>query len=354
MKLQNILFPSTDTCTEEPMYFRRGDKVFYNWSSDGVEIQKDGILFFDTYFNGFTIEKWAKYTNVKTVSLTVRIEGHVRLTLMRKEKKGNQILTDFLGEYICKANYGEIKEFTFPFHSVSTNGIYCFSITGLSEQSGFYGGFYSGDIAEKDIQPVKIAIDICTYKRERFIEKNLKLLNDRFLENPDSFLHGKLEVFVSDNAHTLDVPALSSENIHIVQNKNVGGAGGFTRGMIEINRVKQQRHITHILVMDDDITIEPESLFRTCTFLSCRKAQYQDLFIGAATGYPVHSDRSRCSLERRRTDFPEAWLGFAGTGCLPVQRTGRKNTVQCLVVLRFPIRGCNRSEFADADFHPWR
>ena len=58
MKLQNILFPSTDTCTEEPMYFRRGDKVFYNWSSDGVEIQKDGILFFDTYFNGFTIEKW--------------------------------------------------------------------------------------------------------------------------------------------------------------------------------------------------------------------------------------------------------------------------------------------------------
>ena len=218
MKLQNILFPSTDTCTEEPMYFRRGDKVFYNWSSDGVEIQKDGILFFDTYFNGFTIEKWAKYTNVKTVSLTVRIEGHVRLTLMRKEKKGNQILTDFLGEYICKANYGEIKEFTFPINSVSTNGIYCFSITGLSEQSGFYGGFYSGDIAEKDIQPVKIAIDICTYKRERFIEKNLKLLNDRFLENQDSFLQGKLEVFVSDNAHTLDVPALSSANIHIVQN----------------------------------------------------------------------------------------------------------------------------------------
>ena len=174
MKLQNILFPSTDTCTEELMYFRRGDKVFYNWSSDGIEIQKDGILFFDTYFNGFTIEKWAKYTNVKTVFLTIRIEGHVRLTLMRKEKKGNQVLTDFLGEYICKANYGEIKEFTFPFHSVSTNGIYCFSITGISEQSGFYGGFYSGDIAEKDIQPVKIAIDICTYKRERFIEKNLK------------------------------------------------------------------------------------------------------------------------------------------------------------------------------------
>lgn len=282
MKLQNILFPSTDICTEEPMYFRRDDKISYNWSSDGIEIHKNGMVFFDTYFNSFSIEKWEKYTNIKTISLTICIEGHVRLTLMRKEKKGNDILTDFIGEYICKANYGEVTKFTFPFQSVSPNGIYCFSLAGISERSGFYGGFYSAELPENSIQPVKIAIDICTYKRERFLEKNLKLLNEHFLENPDSFLYDKLEVFISDNAHTLDIPALSSDKIHIVQNKNVGGAGGFTRGMIEINQVKKQRGISHILVMDDDVTIEPESLFRTCTFLSCRKEQYTDLFIGGA------------------------------------------------------------------------
>jgi GT2 family glycosyltransferase len=282
MKLQNILFPSTDTCTEELMYFRRGEEISYSWSNDGIGLAKGGILFFDTYFNGFSIEKWAKYTNIKTVFLTIRIEGHVRVTLMRKEKSGTTILTDYVGEHICKAEYGEITEFTLPFQSVSTNGIYCFSITSLSEQAVFYGGSYSADLAETDIQPVKIAIDICTYRRERFVEKNLKLLNTRFLENPDSFLYDKLEVFISDNAHTLNIPSLQSDKIHIVQNKNVGGAGGFTRGMIEISRVREAHQITHILVMDDDIVIEPESLFRTCTFLACRKETYQDIFVGGA------------------------------------------------------------------------
>ena len=56
MKLQNILFPSTDTCTKEPMLATERDKVFTTGQAMGVEIQKDGILFFDTYFNGFTIE----------------------------------------------------------------------------------------------------------------------------------------------------------------------------------------------------------------------------------------------------------------------------------------------------------
>lgn len=282
MILQNILFPSTDTCTEETMYFRKGENVSYNYSDDGIAIKKGDDLLFDTYFNGFSIEKWVKYTHVKTIQLTIRMEGQVRVTLMRKEKQGSKILMDYIGEHICKAKHGCITAFTVPFESVSTNGMYCFQITGLSEQSVFYGGFYAADLPEEQIQPVKIAIDICTYRRERFVEKNIDLLNKRFLENPDSFLYDKIEIFVSDNAHTLDTSTLETEKIHIFPNKNVGGAGGFTRGMIEISRVRTQKNITHILIIDDDVTIEPESLFRTCTFLACRKESYADVFIGGA------------------------------------------------------------------------
>lgn len=282
MILQNILFPSTDTCTEETMYFRRGENVSYNCSDDGIAIKKGDTLLFDTYFNGFSIEKWIKYTHVKAIQLTIRMEGYVRITLMRKEKHGSEILTDYIGEHICKAKHGCITSFTVPFESVSTNGMYCFQITSLSEQSVFYGGFYSADLPEEQIHPVKIAIDICTYRRERFVEKNIKLLKECFLENPNSFLYDKLEVFISDNAHTLDIPTLETDKVHIVPNKNVGGAGGFTRGMMEISRVRIQKNITHILIMDDDVTIEPESLFRTCTFLACRKEQYIDVFIGGA------------------------------------------------------------------------
>ena len=282
MKLQNILLPSTDTCTEETMYFRREGDVFFSWCTDWIDIHPKGIVDFDTYFNGFSAEKWMKYTKVKTVFLTVKVKGYVCLTMMRKEKQGEKILTEFTNEHLCVTQNDEVREFTFPFITSSPSGMYCFRLTGVEGISRFLSANYSCDLADSDINPVKIGIDICTYKRERFVEGNLELLKARFLNNPESFMYDKLEVFISDNAHTLDIKKLSTDKIHIVQNKNLGGAGGFTRGIIEIKKVKDKRHITHILVMDDDILIEPEAIFRTCTMLSCVKNEYRDAFIGGA------------------------------------------------------------------------
>ncbi len=283
-KLQNILLPSTKTCTEEQLYFRRGteDDIVFSWANEEIELQKNGFLSFDTYFNGFSIEKWAKYTNAKKIYVTLKLEGAVRVTLMRKEKHFDNILTEYVGEYVCRTEAGQAREFTFAFDTVSTSGMYCFALYGLSDQSIFYGGYYAADMQEEQIRPVKIALDICTFKRERFIMKNLENLNAAFMQNPTSYLFDKLEVFVSDNAGTLDIPALTTDKIHIVKNKNVGGAGGFTRGLIEIKNVREARGITHILVTDDDIIYEPESIFRTCTFLSCVTEQYKDIFVGGA------------------------------------------------------------------------
>lgn len=269
VELQHILLPSTRTCTEEQLYFRRGqdEDITFSWANDEVEINKNGFVSFDTYFNGFSIEKWAKYTNAKKIYVTLKLEGTVRVTLMRKEKHFQNILTEYVGEHICRTEHGCAQEFTLAFDTVSTSGMYCFALKGLSAQSIFYGGSYFAELEPSQMRPVKLALDICTFKRERFIMKNLENLNASFMENPDSFLYDKLEVFVSDNAGTLDIANLSSDKIHIVQNKNVGGAGGFTRGMIEIKKVREQKKITHILVTDDDIIYEPESIFRTCTFL---------------------------------------------------------------------------------------
>ncbi|MBE6842200.1 MAG: glycosyltransferase family 2 protein [Ruminococcus sp.] len=279
MKLQNIILPSTDTCTEESMYFRRTSDVYFSWCNDWIDIHPGATVNFDTYFNSFSAEKWFKYTDVKNIFLNLKVKGYVRVTLLRKEKVGNTIHTEYCGEHLCVST-DEPKEFSLQFKTSAVNGVYCFSISGVEGISVFYGAHYSTDFVPT--KKVKIAIDICTFKREKFVESNLQLLNSKFLCNKDSFLFDKLEVFVSDNAHTLDIKKLSSDKIHIVQNKNVGGAGGFTRGMIEIKNEREKRGITHILVMDDDLCIEPESIFRTCTILTCIKDQYDEAFIGGA------------------------------------------------------------------------
>jgi galactofuranosylgalactofuranosylrhamnosyl-N-acetylglucosaminyl-diphospho-decaprenol beta-1,5/1,6-galactofuranosyltransferase len=115
-------------------------------------------------------------------------------------------------------------------------------------------------VAQEKVRDVKIGIAICTFKREPFIEKNLRILNEAILKNPESPLYGHLEVFVADNGQTLDRERLSSDKIHINPNRNLGGAGGFTRDLIEIMTHNDELHVTHALLMDDDIVIEPESL----------------------------------------------------------------------------------------------
>ena len=59
-------------------------------------------------------------------------------------------------------------------------------------------------------------------------------------------------------------------------NKNAGGVGGFTRGIIEAMSLAKQRDISHVLLMDDDAMIEPASLEVTYSFLSVLKEEYQD------------------------------------------------------------------------------
>lgn len=299
MILQNIILQSTDTCTDEPMYFRREGNVKYAWCDDKIIIGKNSFVIFDTYFNGFSAEKWFKYTKVNKVKLKLMLQGNMRVTLMRKEKNTGGISTEFIEEQEFYSE--EPTEFNIEFNTSQTAGMYCFQLMGLKGKSYFFGGQYLADIPDKNINSVKIGMDICTYKRERYIEHNLTKLNEKFLQNPDSYMYDKLEIFISDNAHTLDTKELSSDKIHIFQNKNVGGAGGFTRGLMEIKRVQKEKNITHILVMDDDVSIEPEAIFRTCTILACLKENYSDAFIGGAM--------LRLDQKYRQTESGAMWNG---------------------------------------------
>ena len=91
-----------------------------------------------------------------------------------------------------------------------------------------------------------------------------------------------MEVFIADNGRTLESGELLTPEIHIYPNRNVGGAGGFTRDLIEIMENNNTFHITHVLLMDDDIVIEPEALVKTYTLLTLLKDTYIDTFIGGA------------------------------------------------------------------------
>jgi len=279
MKLQNMRMPQAGLCTQQDMYFRINKRVHMTHCNQALSFREYGIVWLDTYFNGFSIEKWKKYTVVEQISVTLFLKGKFEIGLYSKEKIHNLIAEKALS--ITAFDSDALTSVTLPFQSYEEKGMYFVRLEARSEGAEFWGGYYSSDIPEEQLWPVDIAVNICTFRREAFVKRNLDILKHSILENPEHEMFQHLQIFISDNGKTLDIPALSSEQVHIVPNKNVGGVGGFTRGLLEIMHCPNY-HATHVLFMDDDILIEPEALYRTYAILRCRKQKYEDLFIGGA------------------------------------------------------------------------
>ena len=90
-------------------------------------------------------------------------------------------------------------------------------------------------------------------------------------------------MLISDNAKTLDPEKIIGDTpyIQINPNRNVGGVGGFTRGIIEAMKMQSSKDISHVLLMDDDAVIQPHSLEVNYVFLSLLKEEYKDYVMAA-------------------------------------------------------------------------
>lgn len=94
-----------------------------------------------------------------------------------------------------------------------------------------------------------VSIIICTYNRRISVINNIEILNNKCKD----FVY---RVYVVDNASNLPT-SLNNSFVKIISNKNLGGSGGYARGMYEAQKDKT---CTHILLMDDDIQFDEKTL----------------------------------------------------------------------------------------------
>lgn len=297
MEIQKILFPKIGRCTEQELYFRKPDdrmdcikqkkaqrpspkKLTYHYSEGILHLKEGERAAFDTYFNGFSIEKWKKYTVLDNLSLCLTLQGNVKVTLISRQKIHEYVSKQILSETII--NSLQKQEYRFTYEIQNARGMLTFEIEACKGGGTLYAGGYHSEVTQNAMRRIKIGVGICTFRREDFLKKNLRILSEELLENKNSPLYGNIEVHVSDNGCTLDAQAIESSNLYIYANKNLGGSGGFTRCMVEMKKKQRQHKITHILLMDDDVVIEPEALIRTYWLLALAKDTYTDAFIGGA------------------------------------------------------------------------
>ena len=229
---------------------------------------------FDTYFNCFSVGKWNRYTRLNNLKLRIELKGSFQVTLLHMYSMYTEPFEQAFCERVCRASDRTAFDFDIPLNSLE-GGVVCFRLYALEGADNvFYGGGYVTDVDEAALNPVDIAIDTCTFRRERYIMRNVDIMNRDIIENPKNPVYGHLDIFISDNGQTLDVNAMQSDRAHIFPNRNVGGAGGFTRGMIEILDMMPKRPFTHVLVMDDDVLINTDAIVRTYRLLQFLKPEF--------------------------------------------------------------------------------
>ena len=102
-----------------------------------------------------------------------------------------------------------------------------------------------------------LALTITTFRREA----NARHAIDNFTGRPP-MLEGFLDLLVIDNGQTLEPVDLP--HIRVIPNRNLGGSGGFARGMAEARALGA----SHCLFMDDDASLDMDGLRRIWTFLA--------------------------------------------------------------------------------------
>ena len=253
LQLQSILLPTEEVCNVQELYCHK----------------YDGQIDFDGYFNLFYLEKRKKYTKINNLYLNIRLKGYLELLIIHNQKELRRV----------KLNPIEELEYFFEFPYLEYNtGVFSFSLIedpDVLERTVV--GYYSTELGEEEYQEVNIGIDICTFRRESYVQRNLRQLQDRLLRNRDLDVHGHIKIYIIDNGRTLhndsiiqEMVAESEGLIQIYSNENVGGVGGFTRGMLEILRDKESFRLTHVLLMDEAAISETDSLVRLDVLLVTR------------------------------------------------------------------------------------
>lgn len=267
MKLQNILFPP-DGCSREELYIRTsavprgGEEPCIRTSAvpcggDPSLIRKGVTVRTDTYMNAFDIGAWKKYTDITDLSLSWKLRGSGTLKVYWK-KEGM--------EEACLAEMpaGSSRD-------VTCEGRYLLEGFGELEGGLLYIVFDAGtdslleawfETAAPARREIKISLVICTYRRRKQLERLIQEIQGSG-EEEDDWLY----TLVIDNASEMD-EQMYRGNITVYHNANTGGSGGFTRGMEETIKNLRAFPATHVLLMDDDVILQKESLYRLRALLA--------------------------------------------------------------------------------------
>ena len=226
-----------------------------------VRIPAQSMRSFGTYFNAFPASYWRRWTPVRALRLVVRTAGSGTLVVMRSTARGSLQRHDS----VSVTGSGETV-FELPLTAFGDGGWYWFDAYAGAEDLTVLSAEWTADAGLARTEG-SFSISMTTMNKVEYCLENIRTI----AEDPD--LRALLDVmYVVDQGkdrltdHPQELAPLQQQlgaQLRILEQGNIGGSGGFSRGMYEAATAGAS---TYVINCDDDIVIEPESLIRMTTF----------------------------------------------------------------------------------------
>jgi len=214
---------------------------------------------FATYFNGFPAGYWRRWTVIDEVTLRVRTNGPGTLLVYRSNAKGNS------ARVAARTLDGAAEhEVNLPLSGFVDGGWYWFDLVAGLGDLMLEGAEWLVDDADRAAGKATIAIT--TFNRPTYCVALL----DQIASAPELEQVVELVLVVDQgnqqvhsDAGFAGVQAKLGQRLQVVEQANLGGSGGFSRGMLETLDAGSS---DYVLLLDDDVVCEPEAIARAVAF----------------------------------------------------------------------------------------
>lgn len=257
---------------------------------------------FATYFNAFPAAYWRRWTDVEAVRLDIELSGPATVVIYKSNARGRTQRVELV------ASEGGHQAFDLPLSPFGDGGWYWFDVYATEGDVELVAAQWS--VPESFArQRGSASIAITTFNRPDFCVAQLHQLGgDEILKDVIDrvYVIDQGNQLVSDQPDFAEAEAGLGGRLELIRQGNLGGSGGFSRGMAETLDAGDSQYV---LLLDDDVEDEPEGIFRAVMFGDfCRRPT-----IVGGHMFSMHDKAALHAAGERINPYTFWWAEMPGT-----------------------------------------
>jgi galactofuranosylgalactofuranosylrhamnosyl-N-acetylglucosaminyl-diphospho-decaprenol beta-1,5/1,6-galactofuranosyltransferase len=215
---------------------------------------------FGTYFNAFPASYWRAHTDVAKVRLVVEVDAEATVVIYRSTARGTSNRVESV-----QVDAGSPASVDLPITAFGDGGWYWFDLVAQDDDVTLERAEWAVPQPE-GFEAGTVSVAVTTFNRPDYCVRHLST----FAESED--LLGILDRLIITDQGTQKVrdqdgfeeaAARLGDKFALLEQGNLGGSGGFARGMHET--VNDGRS-TYVILLDDDVLVETEGILRAANF----------------------------------------------------------------------------------------